>query len=103
MALVATASTRSTPDARRKLENTMAVWTARFIGLGCSAPDSPIPALTRVGSRISSIRLHQPVGSYSNTTRRNELEPMSMTAMRCIGGPMLPIVAAVVWPGSQQG
>ena len=82
MALVATASTRSTPEASRNDENTAAVCTARSIGLLLSTPSSPIPALTRVASRISSASVHQLSGSYWNTTRRNEFEPMSITAMR---------------------
>ena len=79
---MATASTRSTPWASRNDENTAAVWIARSIGSGWSTPSSPIPALTRVASRISSARLHQLPGSYWNTTSRKEFEPMSMTAIR---------------------
>ena len=59
MALVATASTCSTPWASRNEEKTAAVWIARSIGLGWSTPSSPIPALTRVASRISSASAHQ--------------------------------------------
>ena len=81
---MATASTRSTPTPRRKDANTAAVWIARSIGSGLSTPSSPIPALTRVASRISSARLHQLPGSYWKTTSRNEFEPMSMTATRSI-------------------
>jgi hypothetical protein len=61
IALVATASTRSTSVARQKAANTAAVWSASSTRSGCSAPVSPTPAAMRTASRISSTRLHQGV------------------------------------------
>ena len=86
IALVATATTSSTPVASQKAENTAAVWRARSTRSARSTPSSPIPAPIRTASRISSTRLHQGVsGMYPNTTRRQELDPMSMTATRSTG------------------
>ena len=61
IALVATASTWSMPDARQKDANTAAVCSARSIRSGRSTRSSPIPAPIRTASRISSTRLHQGV------------------------------------------
>ena len=53
------------PDALQNEANTSAVETARSIASGSSSPLSPIPALIRTGSRISSLSIHGPPGSQS--------------------------------------
>ena len=78
-------------DARGLAERrkTAAVWSARSTRSGRSTPFSSSPAPIRTASRISSTRLHQGVpGSYPNTTRRQEFDPMSITASLCTGGIM---------------
>ena len=52
---MATASTSSMPAAWVKLENSAAVRAARSTGFDLSAPFSPMPALMRTASRISSV------------------------------------------------
>ena len=59
MALVATASTSSIPEASQNAANTAAVCRARSIGPGWSSPSGPRPSLTRTASRISSVSAHQ--------------------------------------------
>src|SRR4051794_26951154 len=49
-----------------------------------------MPAETRTASRISSTCCHERSGVQPYTTRRNEFEPMSMTAVRRTGA-MMPV------------